>query len=89
MDMNELKPNYHKNMNACRAAASSHDRRTVVVEKSLWSQITPEIARIEALQDRIAQLKSEIECFQARSGSKIVVAQILESLKDMQGEARG
>lgn len=87
MEMNGLKPYYRKNMNTSRATASSHDRRSVIVEKSLWSQITPEIARIEALQDRIAHLKSEIQCMQARSGSKIIVAQILESLKDMQGEA--
>lgn len=87
MEMNGLKPYHRKKMKARRAAAASHDRRNVIVEKSLWSQITPEIARIEALQDRIAHLKSEIECFQARSGSKIIMAQILESLKDMQGRA--
>ena len=89
MDMNGLKPYHRKNMKAQRTTASPCDRRNVIVEKSNWSQIVPEIARIEALQDRIAHLKSEIHCMQERSDSKIIMAQILESLKDMQGEAWG
>jgi hypothetical protein len=54
----------------------------VVVEETLMSHITPQIARIDALQDRIDHLKSEIQCIRERCGSKIILAQILESLKD-------
>jgi hypothetical protein len=87
MEMNGLK-RYHRNhMYASWGTVSSHNRRTLIVEASLRSQIIPEIAKIEALQDRIARLKSEIQCIQARSGSKTIMAQILESLKDMQDEA--
>lgn len=86
--MNGLK-RYHSNyMNAYRAtASSSHERRIAIVEQSLSAQITPQIVRIEALQDRIAHLKSKIQCIQERCGSKIIMAQILESLKDIQSEA--
>lgn len=85
--MNGLERYHRYHMYACRGTDSSHDRQIFIVEEPLRSQIIPEIARIEALQDRIAHLKSEIQCIQARSGSKIIMAQILESLKDMQGEA--
>jgi TolA-binding protein len=87
MDMNGLKRDHRNCLNVCRLTASSHTRHIAVVEESLRSQITPQIARIDALQDRIANLKSEIHCMQERCGSKNFMAQILESLKDMQGEA--
>jgi transposase len=86
MEMNGLEPYHRDPLCACCGTATSHDRRILIVEESLGSQIEPEIARIEALQDRIAHLKSEIRSIQARSGKKIIMAQILDSLKDMQGE---
>jgi hypothetical protein len=86
MEMNGLERYRRNHMYACCGTESSCDRHIFIAEEFLRSQIIPEIARIEALQDRIAHLKSEIRCIQARSGSKIIMAQILDRLKDMQGE---
>lgn len=85
--MNGLRRYHRNNMNACRFTASPHDRDIAFIEESLRSQVTPQIARIDVLQDRIANLKSEIQCIQKRYGSKVIMAQILESLKNLQGEA--
>jgi hypothetical protein len=80
--MNRLKHDQHNPMNGCWSTTASPDLGMVVVEETLTSHITPQIARIDVLQDRIDQLKSEIQCIQERCGSKIILAQILESLKD-------
>jgi uncharacterized small protein (DUF1192 family) len=76
-------------MNACRFTASSHDSCFAVAQESLRVHITPQIARIDELQERIALLKFEIQNMQERCDSKNFMAQILESLKDMQGETWG
>lgn len=85
--MNGLERHHRNHMHACRGTESSIGKHIFLVEGSLRSQIIPEIARIEALQDRIAHLKSEIKCMQEQWGSKNFMAQILESLKDMQNGA--
>ena len=85
--MAELKRYQRHYINGCWTATSSDVRRMALIDQSLRSYITPEIAMIDELQDRIAHLKSEFQCIQKRCGSKIVISQILESLKDMQGRA--
>jgi hypothetical protein len=87
MEMNGLKRCHRNHMYAGWGTVCSHNRRIYTVNKTLRSQIKPEIARIEKLQDRIARLKLEIQCIRARSGPKLIMAQILKSLKDMQDEA--
>ncbi len=82
-----LKRYQRHHINGCWTAASSDDRRMALIDQSLRSHITPEIAMIDELQDRIAHLKLEFQCIQKRCGSKIFIAQILESLKEMQGPA--
>jgi hypothetical protein len=87
MNMNGLKHYQRHHINGCWDTVTSRDRRIATIEESLRSHITPEIAMIDALRGRIAHLKSEFQCIQDRCGSKIIMAQILESLKDLQGRA--
>lgn len=79
---------YDRNtMMVCNASGVSWNKRIAIIERSLIAQCTPEIARINDLQNQISRLKSKFERMRSRSGPGRIAARILDDLKCMQADA--
>jgi hypothetical protein len=78
---------YNRNtMMVCKASGVSWNKRFTTIEQSLIAQYTPEIARINDLQNQISRLKSEFERMRSCSGVGCLASEILGDLKCMQAE---
>lgn len=78
---------YNRNaMMVCKASGVSCNERIAMIKPSLIVQYTPEIARINDLQNQISRLKSEFERMRAHSHAGRLAAEILDGLKCMQAD---